>query len=368
MKSVNVNAGDGYDIYIGCGLLGRAGELCAEAFGNKNKSLNNMKIAVFTDDNVGKLYADVLKQSLEIQGFKVYVYSYEAGEQSKNIDTVSDFIDFMAEKGFVRNDAVVVLGGGVAGDMGGFAASIYMRGIRFVQIPTSLLAAVDSSVGGKTGVDIAAGKNLMGSFLQPSLVICDTAAFDTLDEELIMDGLAEAIKTAAISDADFYDEFEQIAKAEHDGKSALKKLISRDTIETLVEKCVKIKSKIVEADERESGLRRILNFGHTMAHAIEKHAEYRISHGKAVAIGMCMISDAAERNGWSEAGIYDRLSGLLAKLGYRISYEADNAELCKIAEKDKKATGGGIGLVYLTEIGKADVKEIPISELAAFFE
>lgn len=368
MKNIHVNAGNGYDIFIGNGLLDRAGELCTDVLDAKKKALKNMKIALFTDSNVERLYAERVRKSLEMQSFDVFVYSYEAGELSKNITTVSSFIDFMAERSLGRGDAVAVLGGGVAGDMGGFAASIYMRGIKFIQIPTSLLAAVDSSVGGKTGVDTIVGKNLIGSFWQPSLVLCDTAVFNTLDEGLIMDGLAEVIKTAAICDADFYAELERVAETEPDRKAAFEKLISGDEAESLVGKCVKIKSRVVEADERESGLRRILNFGHTMGHAIEKHAEYKISHGKAVAIGMCMISRAAERHGLGESGIYERLSRLLAKFGYDISYEADNEELCRIAEKDKKAKGGGIGLVYLSEMGRAEVKELPVADLTAFFE
>ena len=233
--------------------------------------------------------------------------------------------------------------------MGGFAASIYLRGIKFVQIPTSLLAAVDSSVGGKTGVDIDAGKNLVGAFWQPSLVLCDTDAFKSLGNDQILDGTAEILKTGAIRDAELF-----------------RKAAEGDILlmaEDIVERCVQLKGEVVDADEKEAGLRKILNFGHTMAHAIEKYSDFGISHGKAVAIGMLMITRAFERMGKTKEGTYDRLYSVIKAKGFETEYDAPLDELCRLAASDKKAGGGSISLVCIPEIGKADTFDVSLEKL-----
>jgi 3-dehydroquinate synthase len=265
------------------------------------------------------------------------------------MSTVTSFIDFMAENHLTRKDAVAALGGGVAGDMGGFAAAIYLRGIQFVQIPTTLLAAVDSSVGGKTGVDISAGKNLAGAFWQPSLVICDTDIFGTLMEDGILDGTAEILKTGAIRDAALFD------------KAAGGNIM--DMADEIIERCVQIKGAVVDADEKESGLRRILNFGHTMGHAIEKYSDYGLSHGKAVAIGMLMVTKAFEGMGKTEQGTYERLFRVIESKGFKTEYYAPLEELCILAASDKKTSGKSISLVYIPEIGMADTYDVELDKL-----
>lgn len=389
MEKVYVNAGDGYDVLIGTGLLAGAGIRVREALGiggspadreppaaqenrdglenagNPEPAANGVKLALFTDTTVGPLYGETVEKSLREAGFTVVRYEYPAGEKSKNIETVAHFVEFMAESGMTRKDAVVVLGGGVAGDMGGFAAATYMRGIKFIQIPTSLLAAVDSSVGGKTGVDITAGKNLMGAFWQPSLVLCDTDVFESLTEDLLLDGFAEVIKTAAIRDGGFFERLEY-AVGSGGGPGVLRSIL-REHAADIVRDCVRIKGNVVENDEREGGLRRILNFGHTMAHAIEKDADYSISHGKAVAIGMLMVTAASEKQGLTPAGVRDRLFRMISGLGYATEYDAPLEALCEIARKDKKNRGNYIGIVLLEEIGRAAVTDVKTSGLAEFY-
>lgn len=348
MKNVHINAGNGgngYDVRIGSGLLAQSGRMIREA-------VRADRAAVFADSAVDALYGETVVRQLEQAGFEVCKFVFPAGEESKNLSTVSRFIDFMAEKHLTRKDVVVALGGGVAGDMGGFAAAIYLRGIEFVQIPTTLLAAVDSSVGGKTGVDIEAGKNLVGAFWQPSLVICDTDVFGTLGADQILDGTAEILKTGAIRDAAL---FEKAASCS-----------IPDVAEEVVERCVQIKGEVVDADEKEAGLRRILNFGHTMAHAIEKYSQFGISHGKAVAIGMLMMTKAFERAGRTAPGTYDRMYEVISGKGFAVSYDAPLEELCRLASSDKKTSGGSISLVYISEIGSADVFDVSLENLYDF--
>ncbi len=345
VRIVHVNAGGGYDIRIGAGLLSAAGELVKNA-------VSADRLAVFIDSGADLLYGGRIESGLKEAGFETCRFAFKAGEASKNMDTVSRFLDFMAANHITRKDAVVAVGGGVAGDMGGFAAAIYMRGVRFIQIPTTLLAAVDSSVGGKTGVDIAAGKNLVGAFWQPSLVLCDTDTLDTLFRGQLLDGTAEIIKTAAIQDKEL---FELIKTTEIFEKPA-----------EIIERCVKIKGKIVEADEKESGLRKILNFGHTMAHAIERYSDFGVSHGRAVAIGMLMVTRAAEARGLTPAGTFGVLEELMAKRGFATETEAPLDELVRLAVTDKKAAGGAIDIVYLKEIGDAATCSVKLTELYDF--
>lgn len=345
MRNVHINAGNGgkgYDVVIGSGLLSESGERI-------RKILRADKVAMFTDSSVNIIYGDKIEKQLADAGFETCRYVFPAGEGSKDFGTVASFIDFMAEQHMSRRDAVVALGGGVAGDMGGFAASIYLRGIEFIQIPTSLLAAVDSSVGGKTGVDIAAGKNLVGAFWQPSLVLCDTDTFETLGNDQILDGTAEILKTGAIRDAEL---FRRAAEGD---------IISM--AEEIVEICVRIKGEVVDADEKEAGLRKILNFGHTMAHAIEKYSDFGISHGKAVAVGMLMITKAFERMGMTASGTYDMLLNVISEKGFETEYDAPLDELCNLAASDKKAGGGHISLVYIPEIGRADTFDVSLEKL-----
>ena len=345
-KKIRVRAGDGYDFIIGDGLLANVGELAASV-------MNADRIALFTDSTVGPLFADAVEERLRRARFETCRFVFEAGERSKNIATTAEFLDFMAEHDLTRGDAVVALGGGVTGDMGGFAASIYQRGIKFMQIPTTVLAAVDSSVGGKTGVDTKYGKNLTGTFWQPSLVLCDTDTFEELSEDEILCGYAEVIKSAAIRGPRIFRDLEE-------GKF-------RTAMPDIIARCVNIKSDVVAEDERESGVRRILNFGHTMAHSIELKSDYGMSHGKAVAIGMLMVTKASESRGMTEQGTYDRLYGLIRREGYQTETEIPLEELCEAARHDKKASGDSIRLVYLEKIGSAKTEKIKLQDLYEFY-
>lgn len=345
VRSVLVNAGHGYSVKIGSGLINDIGNMV-------NDVLNADRLALFIDSEVDRLYGDRLEGNLASAGFQTCRFVFPAGEASKNIKTVVDFIDFMSENHITRKDAVVAAGGGVAGDMGGFAAAIYLRGIKFIQVPTTLLSAVDSSVGGKTGVDTSAGKNLTGAFWQPSLVVCDTDLLKTNSKDLILDGTAEIIKTAAISDKKLFN--------------YIKRTEISENLAEIIEQCVRIKGRVVEADEKEAGLRKILNFGHTMGHAIEMYSDFGISHGKAVAIGMLIVTKAFESHGLTAYGAFNELNDLISAKGFQTETKAPVNELCRLAMSDKKTSGDNIDLVYLKEIGEAGIYSVKLKDLYNF--
>ena len=262
-------------------------------------------------------------------------------------------LSYMADFHMSRGDIVVALGGGVTGDMAGFAAATYMRGIKFVQIPTSLLAQVDSSVGGKTAVDIPQGKNLVGAFHQPCLVIIDPDTLSTLPERFVHDGMAEVIKYGCIKDERLFETLEN--------ENAL------DIIEDIIEICVSIKRDVVNRDEKESGERMLLNFGHTLGHSLEKLYNFEgLSHGEAVAIGMVKIAASGENAGLTEAGTADRIERLCKKNMLPTSDEASAATLAELCQSDKKAGGGSVNLVLLDKIGSSFIRKTPLSELEAF--
>lgn len=341
-SKIRINAGEGYDVTIAQGILPHCGEIISA-------TIAHCKAAIITDSNVEKLYLDTLRQSLENSGFSTCAFAFPAGEESKNLNTLADILNFLAENEITRSDLIVALGGGVVGDIAGFASGVYLRGIRLVQIPTTLLAAVDSSVGGKTAVDIRAGKNLAGVFKQPNAVICDTECLSTLTPEIFSDGAAETIKYGVIADVGL---FETISGGID--SSALSQIIAR---------CVEIKGGVVERDEFEKGERKILNYGHTIAHAIEKLSGYEVSHGKAVAMGMVAMARAGESLGFTELGTAEKITAAVknSKLPTAIPYSAN--ELAKAALSDKKRSGGNISLVYPERIGRCRIVETPVSEL-----
>ena len=258
------------------------------------------------------------------------------------------FLITYVKSGITRSDALVALGGGVCGDMAGFAASCYLRGIKFIQIPTTFLAAIDSSVGGKTAVNLDCGKNLMGAFYQPSLVICDIDTFKTLPDEVFADGIAEAVKYGVIFD------------------KALFESVSRDkslwNLTETVKRCVEIKADIVNADERDTGIRQLLNFGHTIGHAVEKNSDYEITHGHAVSIGMVIVA------GFVDNSIADEIAGVCIKHNLPVWCRYSAEQLFAVALSDKKRTGDYITLVVPEKIGKCVLKKIPASELAGCIE
>ena len=352
MNKITINSSRTYDVITAPGLLNQSGQLIRQALGDKTE-----KVCIVTDDNVSSLYRAPVKESLKNAGFDVVSFVFPHGEEYKSLATVSKLLDFLAYKQLTRSDAIIALGGGITGDLAGFAAATYLRGIRFVQIPTTLLAAVDSSVGGKTGVNLSAGKNLAGAFWQPSLVLFDTDTIKTLSHELLLDGIAEGIKSGVIADRDL---FSYIDQAEN--------LTDSKVIAELSSRAIQIKQQVVEADERDTGVRQLLNFGHTIGHAIEKCSNFSISHGHAVATGMIIIARAALKSGWSDEDCLTPIQDLLEKFGFPLECPYSASELTKAALKDKKRTGDTITLVIPVSLGNCQLMQLPINQLESFIE
>lgn len=335
------------EIYIENGLLSKVGELTKTV-------LKGKKIALISDTNVYPLYGENIKTQLENEGYKVFTYIFKAGEASKNTSELIKIVEFMAENELTREDGAVALGGGVCGDMVGFAASVFLRGIKFVQIPTSLLAQVDSSVGGKTAVDLPQGKNLCGAFHQPSLVIIDPDVLKTLSHHFFSDGMGEVIKYGCIKSASLFEKLES-----GDVK---------DNLTEIITECVSIKRQVVENDEKEHGERALLNFGHTCGHAIEKLWNFEtVSHGEAVAIGMVMITRAGENLGITEKGTTDRLIKVLEKNDLKISDTHTDKEIISAMNGDKKRTGTGIKFVMINKIGSSFINPIKYEDINKTF-
>lgn len=345
MITIPVQASGKYNVHIGYGLLARAGELAAQV-------LSPCRALILTDDNVAPLYADALAASLTGAGFVPEIYVVPHGEGSKSLATLGKLLEHMAERKYTRTDAMFALGGGVVGDLCGFAASIYLRGVPFVQIPTTLLAAVDSSVGGKTAVNLVAGKNLAGAFYQPRLVICDPDTLTTLSPEIFADGCAEVIKYGVINDKELF--------------SMLQSGISPAS-EQIIARCVTGKRDVVEQDEFDTGLRQLLNLGHTVAHAIEKCSDFAVSHGSAVAMGTVTIMRAAVSQGLCPAGDLDALIALTKQLNLPTTCPYTAEELTAVALSDKKRAGASITLVVPYGIGDSKLCKIPATELGAWF-
>lgn len=310
---------------------------------------------VISDSNVFPLYGETVMDSLQQAGYEACSCVFPAGEQSKLLSTVETFFRALGENGFTRSDFIVALGGGVTGDMAGFAAATFLRGIDFVQIPTTLLAQVDSSVGGKTGVDLPFGKNLVGAFHQPRLVLIDPDTLSTLPPHFFADGMGEVIKYGCIR------------------RPALFKYLmeedAREHLEEVIYECVDCKRQVVEADALDKGERMILNFGHTLGHALEKlHGFSGLSHGEAVGIGMVLISKAAERAGLTAPGTSEKIVTLLERYNLPTATDRNMDELAKATALDKKSAGKNLRLILLHEIGDAYIYTLPREELGNFLK
>lgn len=353
MKTVRINASRTYDVLIEAGLLGKAGTYLRGLLSPSG----TRRLVIVTDDRVSALWGDRCEDSLREAGFLTERFVFPHGEASKNMHTLSDLLEFLARIPLTRTDALVALGGGVTGDLTGFAAAVYLRGIPYIQIPTTLLAAVDSSVGGKTAVDLAAGKNLAGCFWQPSLVLCDTDTLSTLPPETFSDGCAEVIKYGMISDP------------------ALLELLEQTELnfprEDVIAACVADKRDAVEADETDRGVRRLLNFGHTAGHAIELQSEFSVSHGQAVAMGMALVTRAAAKEGICPDTLPTRLERLLARFGLPTDCPTGEQyspeRLVVAAAADKKRTGDEVALILPTVLGSCGIFPRPADALAEFF-
>lgn len=340
VQTIEVHTAPAYEVTIGAGLLRECGARLKTVLGG-------CRIAVAADSNVAPLYLETVCASLRDAGFAVCSYVFPAGEAHKNFTTLSAILEFLAESQLTRTDCVAALGGGVTGDMAGFAAASYLRGIRYVQLPTTLLSAVDSSVGGKTAVDLSAGKNLAGAFFQPAAVLCDTDCLSTLPPEILADGAAEAIKTGVLCDESLFSLFES-------GSLNLPEIITR---------CVSYKAGVVERDPTEQGERKLLNLGHTVGHAIERCSGFAIPHGHAVAAGLAIMARAAETRGWTDGPLAERITACLAqnKLPTGTDYSAE--ALAQAALSDKKRAGDTITVVVPRQIGVCELRKLPVSQL-----
>ena len=343
MQTIHVRTAPEYGVVIGPGLLKECGRRLKEA-------VPLCRMAVVADSNVAPLYLETVKASLLEAGYKVSAWVFPAGEGSKNFDTLSNILEFLAREQLTRTDCVAALGGGVTGDMAGLAAALYLRGVRCVQLPTTLLAAVDSSVGGKTAIDLRAGKNLAGAFLQPAAVLCDTDCLKTLPPAVFADGAAEAVKTGVLCDEGLFALFEDGALA---------------APEEVIARCVAFKAGVVERDEKEQGERRLLNLGHTVGHAIEKCSGFTVPHGHAVAAGLAVMARAAERLGWTEGPVAARIAVCLEhnRLPVSTGYSAEALALAALS--DKKRAGDSITIVVPKAIGRCELKKMPVTELEA---
>lgn len=345
MRKVTVNASRVYDIIIDKGILDRAGELSA---GVKKPC----RAVILTDSNVSPLYAARLERSLSSAGFSPLRFVIKAGEASKSAESYLSLLSFLAQNKITRSDCLFAIGGGVVGDLGGFAAATYLRGIEFIQIPTTLLAMVDSSVGGKTAIDIPEGKNLVGAFYQPSLVICDCDVLSTLPEAIFADGCAEVIKYGIINDRALFDKL---------------KAPIMPQIEDIIENCVKNKRDVVDADERDLGVRQLLNLGHTAAHSIEILSNFEISHGSAVAIGTVIITRAAVSLGICSPCELDEVISMLTLYGLPVECRYSARALADVAMGDKKRAGGDITLVMPYAIGDSRLYKVSVDTLEDIF-
>ncbi|MEL7606466.1 MAG: 3-dehydroquinate synthase [Sedimentibacter saalensis] len=352
MKKLNMNLGSiTSNIIIEKGIIKNAGREIRKVYSSN-------KIAVVTDENVFGLYGEILEKSLAAENFTPTFIVIKPGEQSKTVDTLKHVYSNLVSMGITRGDLIVALGGGVVGDLAGFAASTYLRGIDFVQIPTSLLAQIDSSIGGKVAVNLDEGKNLIGSFYHPKLVLVDPEVLNSLPEKFVKDGLGEAIKYGCIRDKELFSMLLDI-------KSNFELL---DNIEDIIFRCLSIKKETVEMDEKDKGIRMLLNFGHTIGHAIEKYFNYeKYSHGEAVSVGMYWITKKSEEMGITEKGTSDKIKGALENYGIEYTIlHLDREEIIKNILVDKKNISGKLNLILLKDIGNAFIYTIPEQETSKF--
>ena len=341
MNTVTVNASKKYNIHIGPGLLSSIGE--------EAKKLGNVRnVCIVSETTVFPLYGEIVKNSLEAASFSVSTYVFPAGEESKNGNTFLNLLNYLAESRLTRSDLIIALGGGVVGDLAGFAAATFLRGIRFIQIPTTLLAAVDSSVGGKTAIDLPAGKNLAGAFCQPSLVLCDTDTLNTLPTDIFRDGCAEVIKYGILYDPMLFAHLEE-------------KGLDFDR-EAVITRCVELKRDVVIDDEYDTGSRMKLNLGHTIGHGVEARSNFSLSHGKSVAIGMAIVSRAS---GCPDA---HRILSILKKFGLPVETNYPVEDIYAYTLSDKKRSGNTVKLVLPKAIGCCEIIPTPVDKLKSLIQ
>ena len=354
-RLVHVSAASAdYDVTVGAGTLLELGRIAREAAGGS-------RCCVVSETNVAPLYADAAEASLARAGYDVarrIVFS--AGEQSKRIGTLGEILEALAERELTRGDTVVALGGGVTGDMAGLAAALYLRGVDVVQVPTSLLAMVDSSVGGKTAVDLSAGKNLAGAFWQPAAVVADVRCLASVPADLFRDSCGEVVKHAVLADAALLDELT--------ARPLTADQLDEHRLVDVVARNVAIKRDVVNADERESGVRQTLNLGHTIGHAIEAASDFARGHGSCVAAGLCMMARACARRGWCGDETAARIEACVAAHGLPTGCEVPVGELMRYIAHDKKRRGSGVNIVVPVEVGGCEVRRVSLEELRELVE
>lgn len=348
MKTIEVNTGRPYNIYIEHGIIKNAGKYVRSV----SKAI---RAVIISDSNVAPIYAGVVEASLKENGFETSLFVFEAGEERKRLSTIEKMYSCFFEHNITRTDIIVALGGGVTGDMAGFAAASYLRGIDFVQIPTSLLSQVDSSVGGKTGVDLQTGKNLVGAFWQPKVVLIDPDTLNTLPSKFFNDGMGEVIKYGCIRSSSLFDRLE--------------KENAKEIVDDIIYESVSIKRDVVEQDERDTGERAVLNFGHTFGHALEKLYNYSgITHGEAVALGALILTRITEKKGITEQGASERIYALLKKYNMPTETEFSLRDIVAATRGDKKSSGNGLNFIFLSRIGVCFINKISFDKMKDFFE
>jgi len=347
MNTVSIKVSRNYEVHIGTDLLARTGQQLKTVF-------KPCKVAVISDSNVWPLFGEAVISSLRLSGFDTASYSFPAGESSKNGTTYLNILNFLAENHFTRSDCIIALGGGVVGDMAGFTAATYLRGIPFVQVPTTLLAMVDSSVGGKTAIDLPSGKNLAGAFYQPAMVLCDISTLSSLPESVFRDGCAEVIKYGILYDPELFDHLSSHG-------------IAFD-LEYVITRCVELKRDVVAGDEFDRGDRQKLNLGHTAGHGIEAISEFTISHGKAVALGMSIISRAAAAFHLCSQDTCRKILHVISKFELPTHTDYTSRDIYTAALTDKKRAGNSITLVVPAEIGNCCLRTTPVQDFLTMIE
>ena len=342
MNTVHVTASKSYDVLIGNGLLDTIGS-------HITRISKANKVCIVSDSNVWPLYGSKVTSGVTESGMDAVSFVFPAGEESKNASTYLSLLNFLAEHQLTRTDLIIALGGGVVGDLAGFAAATYLRGIPFIQVPTTLLAAVDSSVGGKTAIDLPAGKNLAGAFCQPALVLCDTNCLDTLPEDIFRDGCAEVIKYGILYDTELFTYLKETG-------------LSFDR-ESVITRCVELKRDVVAEDEFDTGARMKLNLGHTFGHGVEAKSNFAVSHGKAVAIGMAIAVRAGAAYGICTEPAKNEIISILENFGLPACCDYAAEEIAAAALSDKKRSGNRVSLILPRFIGDCIVHKVPVSEI-----
>ena len=346
MKNIRVNVNTPYWVMVDRGVLATTGA-CIKSLSRANK------VVVITDSNVDKFYSKIVIDSINKVGFETHKFVFDAGEKSKNINTYLDIVSFLVKNNVSRNDLLVALGGGVVGDLVGFVASTYLRGVDFVQIPTTLLSIIDASVGGKTAIDIEEGKNLIGAFYQPKMVIADLNTLETLPSEEISNGLGEMAKYAVLIGGEYFDMMEDDVYK---------------NLDTLIALSIEYKRDIVEKDEKEGNIRKFLNLGHTVAHAIEKLSGYTIPHGNAVSTGLVVMAKACNKNGLLTDGQRDRILSLIEKYNLSKTHPFSIGDIAKEIALDKKSDSKKVDAIVINAIGECEIKPIALNEIGDFLK